>query len=147
MHRKTTIFVAVLTFCTALAWGRKEDTLEQLKARVEHGSTDEKISSCLEISERQLTALDQLYTAGNADQAKTALDDIVTYTEKGRDLSVTSGKKLKPMEISTRKIVHRLRDIKRTLAFDDQPPLDAAIDSLESVRTDLLSKMFAKGEK
>jgi hypothetical protein len=144
MRRRTAIFVLIVV---TLALARKEDTLEQLKARAANGSMDDKISACLEIAERQLTALDQMYTAGNADQANAALDDIVIYTEKGRDLAVQSGKKLKPAEINTRKIVHRLRDIKRTLAFDDQPPVDAAVDRLEKVRTDLLAKMFAKGEK
>jgi hypothetical protein len=146
MRSKTAILVFVVAAC-ALAWARKEDTLEQLKARTESGSMDDKISACLEIAERQLTALDELYTAGNPDQARVALDDIVIYSEKGRDFAVESGKKLKPAEITTRKIVHKLRDIKRTLAFDDQPPVDAAVDRLEKVRTDLLAKMFAKGEK
>jgi len=146
MRRKTAIAVVLVALCV-LAWSRKEDTLDQLKARTQAGSMDERITACLEIAERQLTALDQFYTAGNPDQAKLALDDIVSFTEKGRDYAVDSGKKLKPLEITTRKIVHKLRDIKRTLAFDDQPPVDAAVDRLEKVRTDLLAKMFAKGEK
>jgi hypothetical protein len=40
-----------------------------------------------------------------------------------------------------------LRDIKRTLAFEDQGPLDRAIQRLEDVRTSLLKAMFAKDDK
>jgi hypothetical protein len=146
MRRHSLIFAVLLALSTA-AWARKEENLQQLKAHAQNGSPDEKISACLEIAERQLTALDGFYTAGNPDQARAALDDIVGYLEKSRDVAVQSGKKLKPSEITTRKIVHKLRDIKRTLAFEDQPPVDAAVDRLEKIRTDLLSRMFTKGEK
>jgi hypothetical protein len=40
-----------------------------------------------------------------------------------------------------------LRDIKRTLAFDDQAPVEQAIRRLEDVRTSLLKAMFAKDNK
>jgi hypothetical protein len=40
----------------------------------------------------------------------------------------------------------KLRDLKHTLSFDDQAPVQAATDRLEALRTDLLSKMFAKGK-
>ena len=54
---------------------------------------------------------------------------------------------LKNTEISLRKMAHRLADIKRTVAYDDQPPIQSAIDSLEKIRTDLLNKMFGKNAK
>ena len=38
----------------------------------------------------------------------------------------------------------KLRDIKRTLAFEDQPPVEQAIHRLEDIRTTLLKEMFAK---
>jgi hypothetical protein len=41
----------------------------------------------------------------------------------------------------------KLRDIKRTLAFEDQPPVQQAIDRLEDIRTTLLKEMFAKEEE
>ena len=45
-------------------------------------------------------------------------------------------------------MAHKLRDMKRTLSFEDQAPVQDAIDRLEHVRTDLLTKMFGiKGEK
>jgi hypothetical protein len=40
----------------------------------------------------------------------------------------------------------KLRDIKRSLNFDDQAPVQAAADRLENLRTDLLSHMFGKGK-
>ncbi len=42
-----------------------------------------------------------------------------------------------------RKIAERLRDIKRTLALEDQPPIDQAVQRLEEVRTSLLKRMFS----
>jgi hypothetical protein len=41
-------------------------------------------------------------------------------------------------------MAEKLRDIKRTLAFEDQPPVEQAIRRLEDVRTILLKEMFAK---
>jgi hypothetical protein len=44
-------------------------------------------------------------------------------------------------------MAEKLRDIKRTLAFEDQPPVIQAIDRLEDIRTTLLKEMFAKENK
>ena len=84
---------------------------------------------------------------GNIDQARAAVDDIVTYSEKARDAALQTKKHLKNIEIDARKIADKLRDIKRTLAFDDQPPVEQAIRRLEDVRTTLLKEMFAKENK
>jgi hypothetical protein len=73
---------------------------------------------------------------------------VATFSEKARDAASKSGKKLKPTEIAVRKMAHKLRDMKRTLSFEDQAPVQDAIDRLEHVRTDLLTRMFGiKGEK
>jgi hypothetical protein len=42
----------------------------------------------------------------------------------------------------------KMRDMKRSLSFDDQPPVQAAVDHLENLRTDLQAHMFgSKSEK
>ena len=79
-----------------------------------------------------------------SDQARAAVDDIVTYSEKARDTVTQTKKRLKDVEIDVRKMADKLRDIKRTLAFEDQPPVEQAIDRLEDIRTTLLKEMFAK---
>ena len=76
-----------------------------------------------------------------------AVDDIVAYSEKARDAATQTKKRLKNVEIDIRKMAEKLRDIKRTLAFDDQPPVELAIRRLEDVRTTLLKEMFAKENK
>ncbi len=42
---------------------------------------------------------------------------------------------------------HRLSDIKRTLPFDNQALVQSAIDTLDKMRSDLLSHMFGKNPK
>jgi polyhydroxyalkanoate synthesis regulator phasin len=101
---------------------------------------------CVEIAERQLKSVDELYTAGKVDDARTALKDVVTYSEKAHDAAMQSGKKVKNTEIAFRKMATKLRDIKRSLNFDDQAPVQAAADRLEALRTDLLSHMFGKSK-
>ncbi len=73
--------------------------------------------------------------------------DIVTYCEKAGAAATQTQKRLKNVEIDARKIADKLRDIKRTLAVEDQPAVDLAIRQLEDVRTTLLKEMFAKKEK
>ena len=44
-------------------------------------------------------------------------------------------------------MAEKLRNIKRTLAFEDQAPVQGAIDRLEQMRTDLFERMFGKKKK
>lgn len=134
------LLLAVVLVCGA----GKEETLDELKARFESAHVEDRPEMGIRIARAQLRNADQLYSSGHVEQARAAIEDIVGYSEKARDASMQSKKRLKNVEIDVRKIADKLRDIKRTLAFEDQPPVDQAIRRLEDVRTTLLQAMFAK---
>jgi len=136
-----------IVVATSLVAASKEVTIEELKARAASASVDDRPSLCVEIAQRQLEAASKLYTENEDDKAKAAVDDVASYSEQARDACTRSHKRLKQTEIAVRKMAHRLRDIKRTVSFEDQAPLDAAIDRLEHVRTDLLTAMFGSKAK
>ena len=138
--------VAVLLATSFLAFGYKTETLQELMAREEAAKVEDRPALCAEIAERQLKAADELFTAGKVEEAQAAVKDIVIYSEKAHDAAIQSGKKIKNTEIDFRKMAAKLRDIKRSLNFEDQAPVQAAADRLESLRTDLLSHMFSKGK-
>ena len=140
MRKQSMVFAVVLATCLACA-GRQE-TLQDLMARCESAKVDDRPALCVEVAERQLKSADDLYTAGKVDEARSALKDVVTYSEKAHDAAIQSGKRVKNTEIDFRKMAAKLRDIKRTVNFDDQEPLQAAAERLESLRTDLLTHMF-----
>jgi polyhydroxyalkanoate synthesis regulator phasin len=139
-------FAAILLATSVLAFAYKTETLQELMARADSAKVEDRPALCVEIAERQLKSADELYTAGKIDDARAAVQDVVTYSEKAHDAAIQSGKKVKNTEIAFRKMAAKLRDIKRSLNFDDQAPVQAAADRLESLRTDLLSHMFGKGK-
>ena len=140
--------LTVLLFALASSYGAaRDETVDELKARVASARLEDRPELCIRIAQHQLRIADKLYTEGQVDLARAAVDDIVTYSEKARDASLQTKKRLKNVEIDVRKIADKLRDVKRTLAFDDQPPVEQAIRRLEDVRTTLLKEMFAKENK
>lgn len=141
------LLVVILVLASSFpAFARERESVEQLKAKVETASPKEKVTLALRVAEMQTDAADKLYSNGKSDEAHAAIQDVVTYTEKASDAATQSGKKLKDAEITVRKISHKLADMKRSVNFDDQPPLQDAIDRLEKVRTQLLAKMFDLGK-
>jgi len=138
------LLLAVVLLCGGAG---KEETLDELKTRFESAHLEDRPELGIRIARQQLRNADQLYGNGHAEPARAAVDDIVAYSEKARDAATQSKKRLKNVEIDVRKIADKLRDIKRTLAFEDQPPVDQAIRRLEDVRTTLLQAMFAKDKK
>ena len=124
-----------------------QPTVEELKARLQTVRPEDRGNIALEIAERQVTAADRLFKDGKADEAQAAVKDVVTYSGQAGEAAGQSGHRIKNTEIALRKMAHRLADIKRSVAFDDQAPIQSAIDSLEKIRTDLLNKMFGKKEK
>jgi hypothetical protein len=128
-------------------WAAGDETVDQLKARIENARPEDRIGLCLQIAHQQLRNADKLYNDGKAEQALAAVEDIVTYSEKAGGDAAHSDKHLKNVEIAVRKLAEKLRDIKRTLAFEDQPPVEKAIQRMETLRTTLLKEMFRKEKK
>ncbi len=46
-----------------------------------------------------------------------------------------------------RKAEHRLNEVRRTLALEDQPEVQAAVDQIATVRKQILDQMFAPKPK
>lgn len=146
MRRLNVLLLAVVLGSMIVAAAR-EETLAELKARAESARPEDRAPLCIQIAHLQLRNADKLYNEGNVEQARAAVDDIVTYSEKASDSATQSRKHLKNVEIAVRKMADKLRDIRRTLNLEDQPPVDAAVKRLEDIRTTLLDAMFRKEKK
>ena len=138
--------IALVLGATLLAVG-KDETVDELKGRADRARPEDRPLLCIEIAHRQLRNADKLYNDGSVEQARAAVDDIVTYSDKAAEAATQSKKHLKAVEIAVRKIAEKLRDIRRTLNLEDQPPVDVAIKRLEDIRTQLLEAMFRKEKK
>jgi hypothetical protein len=131
------------------ALGKKDEPVADLKARVQSASPDQRVGLCIEIAQRQLSDADKFYKEGKSEEAQSFLKDVVSYAEEATHSATQTGKKLKRVEIEVRKMAHRLQDIKRSVNFEDQAPIQEAADQMEKMRTELLSKMFgpSKGKQ
>jgi hypothetical protein len=143
--RVTTLMLLSLILLGAVA--RSEESLDQLIARAESASPGDRPRLYIKIARQQAESADKFYMAENAEAGNKALSDVVSYSAKATDAAARSGKKLKDTEIALRKMAEKFRDVKHNLPFDDQAPVQDAIDRLEKMRTDLLSAMFGKKGK
>jgi len=125
----------------------KEQTVEELKARLSSTDIPERPNLCIQISELQLGEVSKLYSAGDSEKAQVALADVLAFSELARDYSIQSHKHEKQSEIAIRKMTRKLTDLKRSVTFADQKAIQDAIDRLQKIRDDLLAAMFPKGGK
>jgi len=142
MRRIVIPVISVLAIAAMLAG--KEQSIQELIARANSAPVKEQPALFVEVAERELKVADELYTTGKVDEARQAVGDIVTYSQKAHDSAIESGKKLKNVELAARKMSHKLVDMKRTLNFEDQAPVQSAADRLQALADDLLSRMFGK---
>lgn len=129
------------------ALAHREESIEELKARVAAAKPEDQPKLCIEIARRDVETANTLYGDGRVDEARAAVSEALMYSQKGADAAIQTGKKLKATEIGIRKMAQRLEDIKRTLNFEDQAPVQAAVDRMQELRTALLKKMFGKENK
>jgi flagellar basal body L-ring protein FlgH len=137
----------LLATCLSVFAQEEEDPISAQAARAEAATPDEQPGMYVKIAEHQLKKADKLYDENKPEEASAAIKDVVTYSEKATQSSTRTGKRLKNTEIAIRKMATRLRDIQRSLSFDDQAPVKAAMDRLEALRSDLLARMFTKEKK
>ncbi len=142
--------VAIATLLAAFLaspMAAKEQTLEELKARVSSASVGDRPQICLQIAERQLENADRLYSIYDSEKAASDLTDVVAFSELARDYAIQSHKHVKQTEIDVRKMARKLNDLRHGVSHDEQAAVQQAIDRLQRVRDDLLLAMFPKGKK
>jgi hypothetical protein len=139
------VAVLLATFLV-LPMAAKEQSVDELKARLSSTSIGDRPQLCLQIAERQLSDADKLYSALENDKAQADLTDVVAFSELARDYSIQSHKHQKQSEIAVRKMTRKLNDLKHLVSREDQTAVQNAIDRLQRVRDDLLLAMFPKGK-
>jgi hypothetical protein len=143
MRLRISILLFAVLFAPAGLAG-EEESLQQLIARAEAAHPQDRTGLYLQIARRQAEAASKFYEIGNAEAGSLAVADVVMYSGKASDTAISSGRKIKDTEIALRKMAERFRDLKRNLPFEDQAPVQQAIDRMEKMRTDLLAAMFGK---
>jgi hypothetical protein len=145
-QRGGAVAVLLATFFV-LPMAAKEQSVDELKARLSSTSIGDRPQLCLQIAERQLNDADKLYSALENEKAQSDLTDVVAFSELARDYSIQSHKHQKQTEIAVRKMTRKLNDLKHGVSREEQTAVQNAIDHLQRVRDDLLLAMFPKGKK
>jgi hypothetical protein len=136
-----------LILSVAIPMAAGTQSLQQMIERAQKAPVKDQPGLYMKIAERRLQDADRLYQAHQPAEASAAVSDIVTYCDHAYEAADRSDKKLKNTEISIRKIADKLQDIRRELDFENQAPVEAAVNHLEGLRTKLLTRMFGKEKK
>lgn len=118
------------------------DELEKAKARADHASERDRCYENVEVVRALVELADAQFAAGDADQAQKTVKETVTYADRARDAAQHSGHKLKQAEITLRKAQRRLDDLRHTVAFEDQGPIEAVLKQLEADRQEILRQVL-----
>ena len=138
------LWLRSVAFCFVLAGlaVAATDSLPELKTRADAAHGGEQAKLCLEYAHRILEDANEQYTSGDVEKGEAEVAESVTYANKAANAASSSGKHLKETEINLRKLSKRLHDIGETLAVEDRPPLQKAVDDVEQIRSQLLARMF-----
>ena len=143
---RTLVGTCVLLTC-ALAIYAAQKNIDQMKAEADRAEGGHQAKLCAELAQLLVPIADQQFTEGNVVEAQKTVQEILNYATKARDASINSRSKMKETEITLRTAQRKLEALRRTLAADDRPPLDAVEKKLEQFRQDILNEMFAPPKK
>ena len=143
--RRTGLIVVLLTLMALSVSAQRN--IEGLKAEADKAEGGHQAKLCSELARHLVGVADQHFTQGNTEQGQATVQDILKYAQKARDAAVKSHSNMKDTEIRLRETQRHLEEVKRTLALDDRPPLDAVEKRIEQFRQDLLDAMFPPRKK
>jgi hypothetical protein len=138
---RKSVSITILLALALLAAGEQK-TLDQLKAEAEHASNDQP-KLLAEVAERMIPVADKQFTDGESIKGHATVDEILQYATRAHDLAIKTRKKMKETEIHLRRCRHALENMRRTLAAEDRPAVEAVEKKLEQFAEDVLEAMFA----
>lgn len=135
--------VSILLLATALSFAKDQKPLDELKAEAEKATGGHQAQLYAQLAERSVDVADQQFTQGYAVQGHETVKQVLEYASKAHDIALETRRKMKEIEIRLRETQRRLANVRRTLAAEDRPALEAVEKKLADFRQDLLDAMFA----
>jgi hypothetical protein len=141
MRRTCSILVLLL-----LALPLAGQTIEQLKAEAGRADSNQAKASA-EVAEKLVAVADKQFSDGESVKGHQTVQEILKYGTQARDLAIRNRKKMKDTEIHLRRCRFALENMRRTLAAEDRPAVEAVEKKLEQFGEDILEAMFAPPKK
>jgi stress-induced morphogen len=141
------LFSIIILLAYTLAASAEQKTVDQLKTEAEHASPDQQARLYAEIADRLVPVADKQFTDAESVKGHATVQEILQYATKAHDLAIETRKKMKETEKSLRECHRRLENMKRTLAAEDRPRVEAVEKQLAKLTEDVLESMFARPEK
>jgi methionyl-tRNA synthetase len=134
---------ALLLFVLAAAFPvfADDETFEELLAKAE-APGDRQAELYAKLARRQVEVANEHFNKGEVAQGHTATKEIVNFAGKALDSAKQAKKRLKQTEITLRKTSRRLADVAKTLAFEDRPAVNEAVEEIEGIRNQVLELLF-----
>ena len=141
------LFSIIMLLALSLAASAEQKTVDQLKTEAEHASPDQQGRLYAEIAEKLVAVADKQFTAAESVKGQATVQEILQDATRAHDLAIQTRKKMKDTEKSLRECHRRLDNLKRTLAAEDRPRVEAVEKQLAILTEDVLESMFAPPEK
>ncbi len=142
--RAKAVQLALVVLCALAAGFPKDEPIDALKARA---ARENEPRLYAEAVRRQVEVANDHYTAGEVEKAQDVIRDIVDLTRSCVETAHKNHSRLKDTELTLYKAAKRLEDVRRSLNFDDQPPVKDAVDHIQKARRELLDLMFRPPKK
>jgi len=139
----TKFFPILILLSLAFTANAEQKTVDQLKAEAEHAEPGQQGRLDAEIAELLVSVADKQFTDGESVKGHATVQEILQYATKAHDLAIQTRKKMKETEKSLRECHRRLENMKRTLAAEDRPRVEAVEKELERLTEEVLESMFA----
>jgi len=141
------LFSIIILLAYTLAASAEQKTVDQLKTEAEHASSDQQARLYAEIADRLVAVADKQFTDAESVKGHATVQEILQYATKAHDLAIETRKKMKETEKSLRQCRRRMENMRRTLAAEDRPKVEAAEKQLEKLTEEVLESMFATPKK
>jgi replication fork clamp-binding protein CrfC len=135
--------LAILLLVLGAGTSEAQKDVGTLKAEAEKANGGQQAKLYAALADKLVDVADQQFTQGNSAQGEATVQEVLQYSSKAHDVALSRRDNRKEVEILLRETQRRLENLKRTLAAEDRPPLDAVEKKLADLRQDLLDAMFA----
>src|SRR5579871_4193397 len=143
--RKT--FSIIIVLLIALAAHAADKTVDQLKAEAEHADAGQQGLIYAEIADKLVAVADKEFTDSESIKGHATVQEILQYATKAHDLALQTRKKMKETEKDLRLCKRNLENMRRTLAAEDRPRVEAMEKQVEQFTQEVLEAMFATPKK